>query len=97
LKKVDSGAQYETITHLVPESIGNSVASLNQKVFAQVNEMANGVEKWKEAGRLASVDTEWWRTWLADMLQSKPASTMHANSMPWQPEQATNIQSSTTC
>jgi len=43
----DSGAQYETITHLVPESIGNSVGSLNQKVFAQVNEMADGVEKWK--------------------------------------------------
>jgi len=25
----DSGTQYETITHLVPESIGNSVVSLN--------------------------------------------------------------------
>jgi len=47
--------------------------------------MANGVEKWKEAGRLASVDVEWWRTWLADMLQSKPASTMHASSLPRQP------------
>ena len=47
--------------------------------------MADGVEKWKEAGRLASVDIEWWRTWLADMLQSKPASTMHASSLPRQP------------
>jgi len=43
----DSRTQYETITHLFPESIGNSVGSLNQKVFAQVNEMADGVEKWK--------------------------------------------------
>ena len=39
------------------QSIGNSVARFNQKVFAQVSEMADGVEKWKEAGRLASVDT----------------------------------------
>jgi len=53
--------------------------------------MANGVEKWKEAGRLASVDIEWWRMRLADMLQSKPASTMHASSLPRQPHLEASI------